>query len=314
MPKDQAFLLMPTFEKFLAVSTEVQQALAQGLPVLALESTLITHGLAWPQNLETAMAIEAAVRAEGVVPATVAVLDGQLRAGLSSHEIEQLARLGPAARKCSRRDLSSVLQSNQAGATTVAATMMVAAMAGIRVFATGGIGGVHRGAASNFDISADLQELARTPVAVVCAGPKAILDLGLTCEYLETHGVPVLGYQCDNMPSFYSRDSGFAVDQRLDSVAEIAAVLQVQWQLGLAGVLVVNPIPQEHALDQDTLEQAIAQAVAEADAAGIKGKALTPWLLARLEQLSGGDSVQANIALLLNNARLGAKIAAALAR
>jgi pseudouridine-5'-phosphate glycosidase len=312
MPMDQTSPLMPTFEKFLSVSTEMQQALARRQPVLALESTLITHGLAWPRNLETALAIEAAVRAEGVVPATVAVLDGQLRAGLENHEIEQLARLGPAARKCSRRDLPILLQAGQAGATTVAATMMVAAMAGIRVFATGGIGGVHRGAASSLDISADLQELARTPVAVVCAGPKAILDLGLTREYLETHGVPVLGYQCDNLPAFYSRDSGFPVDQRLDTAAEMAAVLQIQWQLGLAGVLVVNPIPQEHALDQDPVEQAIAQAVAEADAAGVRGKALTPWLLARLEQLSGGNSVQANIALLLNNARLGAQIAVAL--
>jgi pseudouridine-5'-phosphate glycosidase len=304
----------PAFEKYLSVSTEVQQALARNQPVLALESTLITHGLVWPHNLETALEIEAAVRAEGVVPATVAVLGGQLRAGLEGLEIEQLARLGPAVRKCSRRDLSSVLQSGQAGATTVAATMIVAAMTGIRIFATGGIGGVHRGAASSSDVSADLQELARTPVAVVCAGPKAILDLGLTCEYLETHGVPVLGYRCDKLPAFYSRDSGFAVDQRLDSVAEIAAVLQFQWQLGLAGVLVVNPIPLAHALDQAIVEQAIAQAVAEADAAGIKGKALTPWLLKRLEHLSGGDSVQANIALLLNNARVGAQIAMAMAR
>ncbi|HKX56084.1 MAG TPA: pseudouridine-5'-phosphate glycosidase, partial [Xanthomonadales bacterium] len=305
--------VMPTFEKYLSVSAEVQQALARGLPVLALESTLISHGLAWPHNLETALAIEAGVRAEGVVPATVAVLDGQLRVGLESSDIERLARLWPEARKCSRRDLSSVLQTGQAGATTVAATMMVAAMAGIRVFTTGGIGGVHRGAAMSFDISADLQELARTPVAVVCSGPKAILDIGLTCEYLETHGVPVLGYQCDTLPAFYSRDSAYPVDQRYDCAADIARALQIQWSLGLAGALVVNPIPQEHALDQDTLEQAIAQAVAEADAARVKGKALTPWLLARLEQLSGGDSVQANIALLLNNARLGAQIAVAMA-
>ena len=304
---------MPTIEKYLTVSAEVQQALARGLPVLALESTLISHGLAWPNNLETALAIEAAVRAEGVVPATVAVLDGQLRVGLESSDIERLARLWPEARKCSRRDLSSVLQTGQAGATTVAATMLVADMAGIRVFATGGIGGVHRGAAMSFDISADLQELARTPVAVVCSGPKAILDIGLTCEYLETHGVPVLGYQCDTLPAFYSRDSAYPVDQRYDCAADIARALQIQWSLGLAGALVVNPIPQEHALDQDTLEQAIAQAVAEADAARVKGKALTPWLLARLEQLSGGDSVQANIALLLNNARLGAQIAVAMA-
>lgn len=305
---------MPEFEKHLSVSAEVQAALDQGQPVLALESTLITHGLGWPQNLETALAIEAAVRAEGVIPATVAILDGKLRAGLETAEIERMARLGQEARKCSRRDLSLVLQSGAVGATTVAATMVIAAMAGIRVFATGGIGGVHRGAESSFDISADLKELARTPVAVVCSGPKAILDLGLTCEYLETHGVPVLGYQCDSLPAFYSRDSGFPVDQRLDSAADIAAVLRIQWQLGMAGALVANPIPQEHALDKSMVEQAIAQAVTEADVAGIKGKALTPWLLARLEQLSAGDSVQANIALILNNARLGAQLALALAK
>jgi pseudouridine-5'-phosphate glycosidase len=305
---------MAAFPDYLAVSSEVQQALAQGQPLLALESTVITHGLAWPRNLETAQDIEASVRAEGVVPATVAVLDGKLHAGLEASEIEQLARLGPKVRKCSRRDLPLALQSGAAGATTVAATMMVAAMAGIRIFATGGIGGVHRGAESSFDISADLQELARTPVAVVCAGPKAILDLGLTCEYLETQGVPVIGYQCDQLPAFYSRDSGFAVDQRLDSAAEIAAALRIQWELGMAGALVVNPIPEAHALDRATVESAIAAAIKEADAAGIRGKELTPWLLARLDQLSGGDSVAANVALLLNNARLGARIAVAFQR
>ncbi len=300
--------------EWLHCSNEVAQALANCQPVLALESTVISHGLAWPQNLETALAIEAAVRAEGVVPATVAVLDGKLRAGLETADIERLAQLGPAVRKCSRRDLPLVLQSGEPGATTVAATMVVAAMAGIRLFATGGIGGVHRGAATSFDISADLQELACTPVAVVCAGPKAILDLGLTCEYLETHGVPVIGYQCDQLPSFYSRESGFPVDQRLDSAVEIAEVLQWQWQLGMAGALVVNPIPREHALQRDTVETAITQALAEASAAGIQGKDLTPWLLARLEQLTGGDSVQANVALILNNARLGAQVAVAYSR
>lgn len=248
---------MAAFEKYLVISGEVEQALAGGLPVLALESTVISHGLAWPRNLEAAVEIEAAVRSEGAVPATIAVLDGHLRVGLEGREIEQLARLGPAARKCSRRDLPIVLQSGQAGTTTVAACIMIAAKAGIRVFATGGIGGVHRGAEMSFDISADLQELARTPVAVVCAGPKAILDLALTLEYLETHGVPVLGYQCDQLPAFYSRDSGLPVDQRFDTPADIAAVLQIHWSLGLAGALIVNPIPQEYALDQRTAEQGI---------------------------------------------------------
>lgn len=300
--------------ELLHCSSEVREALAEGRPVLALESTVISHGLAWPQNFETAQAIEAAVRAEGAVPATVAVLGGKLRAGLEAAEIEELARLGTTARKCSRRDLPLVVQSGEPGATTVAATMMIAAMAGIRTFSTGGIGGVHRGAETTFDISADLQELARTPVAVVCAGAKAILDFGLTCEYLETHGVPVLGYQCDRLPAFYSRDSAFAVDQRFESAVDLAAVLRIQWQLDMAGALVVNPIPEEHALDAEVVERAIAQAVAEADAEGVKGKKLTPWLLARLEQLSGGDSVAANVALLLNNARLGAKIALELTR
>lgn len=302
---------MAQLNEWLHCSAEVGQALAEGRPVLALESTVISHGLAWPRNLETAVQIEAAVRAEGVVPATVAVLEGRLCVGLDSSGIEQLARLGSRASKCSRRDLPLALQSRQPGATTVAATMMVAGMAGIRIFATGGIGGVHRGAETSFDVSADLQELARTPVAVVCAGPKAILDLGLTCEYLETHGVPVLGYQCDRLPAFYSRDSQFPVDQRFDSATDLAAALRIQWQLGMAGALVVNPIPEPHALDAATVEQAIEQALDEAKSAGIQGKEVTPWLLARLEQLSGGDSVTANVALLLDNARLGAQIAKA---
>jgi len=302
----------PAANTLLRCSAEVQRALVENQPVLALESTLITHGLAWPANLETALAIEAAVREQGVVPATVAVLNGTIRAGLEASEIEQLARLGPKARKCSRRDLPLALQSGAIGATTVAATMMVAAMAGIRVFATGGIGGVHRGAESSFDISADLQELARTPVAVVCAGPKAILDLGLTLEYLETHGVPVIGYQTDQLPAFYSRDSGFAVDQRLDSAAEIADVLKIQWALGMAGALIVNPVPAGQAMEKALVDQAIETAIEQAAGAGISGKELTPWLLSRLAELTGGDSVQANVALIINNTRLGAKIAVAL--
>lgn len=306
--------MMPGIEKYLAVSEEVQQAIAEGQPVLALESTLITHGLAWPHNLETALAIEAAVRESGVVPATAAVLDGKLRLGLDGNALQQLAESGQQAIKCSRRDLSLVLQSRKSGATTVASTMLIAQLAGVRIFATGGIGGVHRGAASSFDVSADLQELARTPVAVVCAGPKAILDLGLTREYLETQGVPVIGYRTDTLPAFYSRDSAYPVDQKFDQAEEIAQALQIQWSLGLAGVLVVNPIPADYAMDREQVEGLIADACQAAELAGISGKDLTPWLLARLEQSTAGGSVQANIALLMNNVRLGAQIATAFAR
>jgi len=298
--------------ELLQCSPEVQAALAEDRPVVALESTVISHGLRWPQNFETALALESTVREQGAVPATVAVLDGQLKAGLAAAELEHLARLGPAAVKCSSRDLPFVLQSGRSGATTVAATLRVAAMAGIRVFATGGIGGVHRGAGSSFDISADLQELARTPVAVVSAGPKAILDLSLTSEYLETHGVPVIGYRTDELPAFYTRHSGIAVDQRLDHPSEIAAVLRLHWQLGLFGVLVANPVPEGMALDGDSIEGSIAAATMEAQQGGISGKQLTPWLLSRLEQLTEGRSAETNVALIVNNARLGAEIAVAL--
>jgi pseudouridine-5'-phosphate glycosidase len=302
------------YHHLLTFSDPVRTALEQGTPVLALESTVITHGLAWPANLETSMAIEAVVREQGVVPATIAVLDGKLRLGLDAEDIERLAKLGPEARKCSRRDLPFALHSEGAGATTVAATMMIAAMAGIRIFATGGIGGVHRGAESSLDISADLQELARTPVAVVCAGPKAILDLGLTGEYLETHGVPVMGYRTDQLPAFYTRESGVMVDQRLESATDIAEVLGVHWSLGMAGALIGNPIPAEFALDKGLVDAGIATAIEEAEVAGVSGKELTPWLLSRLEALTGGKSVAANKALIINNARLGAQIAAELSR
>jgi pseudouridylate synthase len=292
---------------------EVAAALATGAPVVALESTIITHGMPWPHNVETALAVEAEVRAHGAVPATVAVLDGRLLAGLSRAQIETLGRAGPAATKASRRDLPLLLARGQHGATTVAGTMIVAALAGIRVFATGGIGGVHRGAETSFDISADLLELARTPVAVVCAGIKSILDLALTREVLETHGVPVIGYGTDELPAFYCRDSGHGVDQRLDTPAEVAAVMRAQWALGYAGGLVVaNPIPPEHALPRARMDAAIAQALAEAAAQGVHGKASTPFLLQRVSALTGGDSLKANIALVLNNARLAAQVAVAL--
>lgn len=298
----------------LDILPEVAASLAACRPVVALESTIISHGMPYPQNVETALAVEAEVRAQGAVPATIAVLGGRLKAGLTGEDIETLGRAGPAVSKASRRDLPLLVSRGAHGATTVAATMIVAALAGIRVFATGGIGGVHRGAETSFDISADLQELARTPVAVVCAGIKSILDLGLTREYLETHGVPLIGYGTDSLPAFYSRDSGHGVDMRLDTPAEVAAVLRAQWQLGYPGGLVIaNPVPAEHALPRGQVDAAIAQALAEAAARGITGKASTPFLLQRVNELTGGQSLAANIQLVLNNARLAAKVAIALA-
>lgn len=296
----------------LDLQPEVAAALAAGGPVVALESTIISHGMPWPQNAETAQAVEAEVRAHGAVPATIAVLDGRLKAGLSASEIERLARSGQQMAKLSRRDLGLVVARGGSGATTVAATMIVAALAGIRVFATGGIGGVHRGAETSFDISADLQELARTPVAVVCAGAKSILDLRLTLEYLETHGVPVLGYRTSELPAFFCRESGLGVDARVESVQEIARAMQAQWALGLQGGLVIaNPIPEAHALPRERVDQAIDEALADASAQGIAGKAVTPFLLARVNALTGGNSLASNIQLVLDNARLAAAVAAA---
>jgi pseudouridylate synthase len=311
----------------LQLAPEVAAALADGRPVVALESTIISHGMPWPQNVETALALQAEVRAHGAMPATVAVIDGRLQAGLSVEQIERLGRAGPAVTKASRRDLPFLLagcvrpsgtngpngrDAAGLGATTVAATMIIAAMAGIRVFATGGIGGVHRGAADTMDISADLLELARTPVAVVCAGAKSILDLGLTLEYLETHGVPVLGYQTEVLPAFFCRDSGFAVDARLDSPAAIARVMQAQWGAGLGGgLLVCNPIPEAHALPRALVDAAIADALSDCADQGITGKAITPFLLQRVNALTGGQSLAANVQLVLNNARLAAAVAVA---
>jgi pseudouridine-5'-phosphate glycosidase len=303
----------PEFHPALDFQAEVRSAIESGNPVLALESTIITHGMPFPKNLETALEVQAAVREIGVTPATIAVVEGKLKVGLEDAEIEALARQGEEAIKCSRRDIPFLLNSGASGATTVAATMIIAEMACIQVFATGGIGGVHRGAEASMDVSADLQELAKTNVAVVCAGPKAILDIGLTLEYLETHGVPVVGYQTSELPAFYSRSSGFDVDYRLDSADEIAAALQTKWSLGLnGGVVIANPIPTEAALDASLIEQFISQAILEASQQGKSGKELTPYLLSRVEELSGGESLKANIALILNNARLGAQIAAAL--
>ena len=300
--------------KYLDIAPEVRLALQQGQPVVALESTIISHGMPYPQNVATALRVEAEVRNSGALPATIAVIDGRLTAGLSAAQIEALGRAGPAVAKVSRRDLPFIVATEQTGATTVAATMIIAAMAGIRVFATGGIGGVHRGAAQTFDISADLQELARTPVAVVCAGAKSILDLGLTLEYLETHGVPVLGYRTGQLPAFFTQDSGFPVDYRLDDAGDIARLLQTKWAMGLGGgVVIANPIPTAHAMPRAVIDAAIAQALSDAHAQGISGKQTTPFVLERVNALTGGDSLAANIELVLNNARLASAVAVALA-
>jgi pseudouridine-5'-phosphate glycosidase len=295
-------------------SDEVAAALRERRPVVALESTLIAHGMPWPRNLETAHALEAAVREAGAVPATVAIVDGCPRAGLTTSEIERIARGGEEVPKVSRRDLPVVIARGATGATTVAGTMIVAALAGIAVFATGGIGGVHRGAETSFDISADLQELARTSVAVVCAGAKSILDLGLTLEYLETHGVPVLGYRTDALPAFYSRDSGFRLDTRVESPEDVARTMLAKWRLGLDGGLVVaNPIPSSHAIARERVEHETQRALDDARAEGITGKALTPFLLGRLNALTAGETLEANVALAVNNARVAAEVALAYA-
>lgn len=296
--------------RYLDFSPEVQQALSAGRPVVALESTIIAHGMPYPKNVETALRVEQTVRDAGAVPATCAIIGGKLKAGLDEDEIDRLGRLGSAVPKASRRDMPYLVGQGLDGATTVASTMIIAQLAGIRVFATGGIGGVHRGAAATMDISADLQELARTPVAVVCAGAKSILDLELTLEYLETRGVPVLGYQTDEFPAFYTRRSGLRVDYRMDSPEEIARLLQTKWELGLqGGVIVANPVPEAYQLDPTIMETAIAGALADAERQGVKGKAITPFLLARIEQLTGGQSLAANIELVCNNARLAGEIA-----
>ena len=304
---------MKNLHEYLKISPAVQKALDEGRPVLALESTIISHGMPYPQNLETARLCEAEARKHGVEPATVAIIHGKLCAGLTDEELEYLAKAGPKVAKASRRDLPILAARGADGATTVAATMIVAAMAGIRVFATGGIGGVHRGAEVTMDISADLEELARTPVAVVCAGAKSILDLGLTLEYLETKGVPVLGYRTETLPAFYTDESDFKVDYRMDSPEEIAAAVTAQRDMGYpGGMLITNPIPHQYAMPKDVIDAAINQALAEAKEQGVKGKATTPFLLARVCELTGGESLKSNIKLVLNTVALGAQIAAAM--
>lgn len=295
---------------YLSLTPEVRAAIEDRRAVVALESTIIAHGMPYPQNVETALRVEKTVRATGAVPATCAIVDGKLKAGLTVSELEWLGKEGANIPKASRRDLPYLLSTRQQGATTVASTMIIAQQAGIRIFATGGIGGVHRGAATSMDISADLQELAHTPVAVVSAGAKSILDLGLTLEYLETFGVPVIGYQTAEFPAFYTRSSGLRVDYRMDTPEEIAQLLAIKWQLGLhGGALIANPVPAEHQLDPDVMAQAIEQALADADRQGVRGKAITPYLLASIEKITGGRSLEVNIALVLNNATLGGQLA-----
>ena len=295
---------------YLDINAEVAAALAEGKPVVALESTIISHGMPYPQNVETALAVERIIRENGAVPATIAIIGGRLKAGLTAEEIEYFGKKGQAIAKASRRDLAVLCARGEDGATTVTTTMIIAHMAGIKIFATGGIGGVHRGAETTMDISADLEELGQTPVMVVCAGAKSILDLGLTLEYLETKGVPVIGYGTEELPAFYTRQSGFRVDYRIDTPEELAKAFKVQNELGFkGGMLVTNPIPEEYAMPLDTINAAIDQAIAECNAKGIHGKETTPFLLARVAELTGGNSLASNIRLVFNNAMVAAKTA-----
>ncbi|KAF2956855.1 pseudouridine-5'-phosphate glycosidase [Marinitoga sp. 38H-ov] len=295
--------------EYLVLSNEVKEALNNNKPVVALESTIISHGMPYPQNVETALNVEQIIRENGAVPATIAIINGKLKAGLSKKEIEYLGKKGTDVIKVSRRDIPYVVSKKLDGATTVAGTMIIASLAGIKVFATGGIGGVHRNAQETFDISADLQELAHTNVAVVCAGAKSILDLGLTLEYLETFGVPVIGYQTEELPAFYTRKSGFKVNFKLDTPQEIAEFLKTKWNLNLkGGAVIANPIPEEYQMDYEEINLAIENALKEADKLGINGKETTPFLLAKIKEITKGKSLESNIQLVYNNAKLAAQI------
>ncbi len=300
--------------EYLDISNEVKKALDGNKPVVALESTIISHGMPYPQNVETALRVEEIIRSNGAVPATIGIINGRLIAGLTPEEIDYMGKTSGIA-KVSRRDIPYIVALNKDGATTVASTMIIAEMAGIKVFATGGIGGVHRGAETTMDISADLEELSKTNVAVVCAGAKSILDIGLTLEYLETKGVPVLGYKTDQLPAFYTQNSGFPVDYNMDSPEEIASLLNVKWNLALhGGVVVANPIPDEFSMDAEFINGIIEKAVIEATKKEIKGKDTTPFLLSKIKEITGGESLDANIQLVYNNARLAAKIAVELGK
>lgn len=301
-------------EKYLDINPEVKTALEEGKPVVALESTIISHGMPYPKNVETALKVESIIRENGAIPATIAILEGKLKVGLTTEEVEFLGKTSGVV-KTSRRDIPFIVANKLNGATTVASTMIIAALAGIKVFATGGIGGVHRGAAQTMDISADLEELAMTGVAVVCAGCKSILDIGLTREYLETKGVPVVGFQTEELPAFYTRKSGFKVDYKVDSEEILAKALKAKWDLGLEGGMVVaNPIPEEFEMDYDTINSAIETAVKEAEEKGIVGKESTPFLLAKVKEITGGSSLESNIQLVFNNAKVGAKLAVELSK
>ncbi|SHJ11083.1 pseudouridine-5'-phosphate glycosidase [Geosporobacter subterraneus DSM 17957] len=301
-------------EKYIEILPEIKRALDHNQPVVALESTIISHGMPYPQNIETAKRVEDIVRENGAVPATIGILGGKMKVGLTTEELEYMGK-GEDILKVSRRDMPFVLSRKLNGATTVASTMIIAALAGIKVFVTGGIGGVHRDAQETFDISADLMELAHTDVAVVCAGAKSILDIGLTLEYLETHGVPVIGYQTDDFPAFFTRKSGYSVDYRVNTPEEIAQAMKAKWDLKLQGGMVIgNPIPSEHEMDPQLIDQAITDALREASGQGIKGKQITPFLLSKIKGITAGKSLQSNIELVYNNAKVGAQIAAAYSR
>lgn len=301
-------------EKYLEISSEVKNALKEGKPVVALESTIISHGMPYPRNVETALKVEEIIRENGAIPATIAILGGKLKVGLSEEEIEYLGKAENVI-KTSRRDIPFIIAKKLDGATTVASTMIIANLAGIKVFATGGIGGVHRGAQQTFDISADLEELARTNVAVVCAGAKSILDIGLTLEYLETKGVPVVGFKTEELPAFYTVKSGYKVDYKVESEEELAKALKAKWDVNLnGGMVVANPIPEEYAMDYDEITNAIESAVKESEEKGIKGKASTPFLLSKVKDITAGKSLDANIELVYNNAKVGAKLALELSK
>lgn len=302
-------------KNYLEVSEEVRHALENNIPVVALESTIISHGMPYPQNVETALKVESIVRENGCIPATTAIINGKLKAGLTKDEIELLGKEGLKVSKVSRRDIPYIVANKLNGASTVATTMIIASLAGIKIFATGGIGGVHRGAETTMDISADLQELANTNVAVICAGAKSILDLGLTLEYLETNGVPVLGNQTKELPAFYTRKSGFELDYAINSPAEFANVLKSKWDLGLnGGVVIANPIPEEYSMDYDVISKAINEAVEEAEKLGVHGKQSTPFLLDKIQKITAGKSLEANIQLVFNNVRLATQIATELSK
>ena len=295
--------------QYVVTSQEVKEALEAGKPVVALESTIISHGMPYPKNVETALEVERIIRENGAVPATIGIIGGVLKAGLTEDEIDYMGKTSGVA-KVSRRDIPYIVAEKLDGATTVASTMIIAEMAGIRIFATGGIGGVHRGAETTMDVSADLEELAGTDVAVVCAGAKSILDIGLTLEYLETKGVPVYGYGTDELPAFYTRKSGFKVDYRIDEPKEMAKVLKMKWNLGLkGGALIVNPIPEAYSMDEEFITKVIDDAISEAKTKGIKGKETTPFLLAKIKEITGGDSLESNIQLVYNNAKVAALVA-----